>query len=249
MFIFSFLIGFGASIALLRLALATRAEERLRDLFLGLVVLATALTGSRLAFVWLHLSYYSSRTNEIPALHQGGFWWPGALAGGLLAILVIALTRRSSRGRALDAFSTMLLPLAAAFWLASWSAGVAYGQRLDPAIWWGLPMLDLAGVIANRVPVQPAAAVSLLVLLGGTEWLLKPKLKPGQQLPIQLLLLSLHTLVFTFMRDDPMQIWHGLRLDGLASLIFILLATFWLAAFFAVQSKKVKLTEEVEGDH
>ena len=237
MFIFSFLIGFGASIALLRLALTVDAIHRTRWLINGFIVLAAALLGSRLAYVLLHTNYYSTRGSEVLNLGAGGLWWPGALVAGFLIVLVVALVRRIALGSTMDKFSVMLLPLAASFWLASWSAGVAYGARLDPSIWWGLPSLDLTGVIANRVPVQPAAALTLLLLLGGAEWLGKEKFNNGRRAGLLFLFLSVHTLVFSFIRADPILHWLGLRLDIWVCLFMILIALLLFVFTFAVKSK------------
>ncbi len=236
MSIFSFLIGFGASIALLRLALTVDAYQRMRWLINGLIVLAAALLGSRLAYVLLHSNYYATRGSEALNIRAGGLWWPGALAAGLLAVLVIAIIHRTTIGSTLDKFAVMLLPLGVSFWLASWSAGVAYGERLDPSIWWGMPMLDITGVVANRVPVQPAAALTLLLLIGGVEWLWKKKVKSGRRAGLLLLLLLLHTLVFSFMRADPIFHWLGLRLDFWVCLFMIFLPSLLLVLTFAVKS-------------
>jgi prolipoprotein diacylglyceryltransferase len=238
--IFSFLIGFGASIALLQLALTVNADQRMRWLIKGLIVLAVALLGSRLAYVLLHGNYYATRSSEALNIGEGGLWWPGALAAGLLAALVIAIIRRAPMGSTMDKFSVMLLPLAVSFWLASWSAGVAYGERLDPSIWWGLPMLDITGVIANRVPVQPAAALTLLLLLGGAEWMWKKKLKSGRRMVLLLIFLSGHTLVFSLMRVDPIFHWLGLRLDIWVCLFMILITSLLFVLTFAVKSKAGK---------
>ena len=240
MSVFSFLIGFGASIALLRLALTVDAHQRLRWLMNGLIVLAAALLGARLASVLLHSNYYSNRSSDVFNIGAGGLWWPGALAAGLLAALVISLTRRGAFALSMDKFCVMLLPLAVSFWLASWSAGVAYGERLDPSIWWGLPMLDIAGITANRVPVQPAAALTLLLLLGGLEWWWKKKLKAGRRMLFLILLLAGHTLVFSFMRADPIFHWLGLRLDTWACLFMILVILLLFVLTFAVKSKAGK---------
>lgn len=240
MSIFSFLIGFGASIALLRLALQVDAHQRMRWLISGFIVLAAALLGSRLASVLLHSNYYSSRASEVFNIGAGGLWWPGALAAGLLAVLLIAIIRRVPIGSTMDKFSVMLLPLAVSFWLASWSAGVAYGERLDPSIWWGLPVLDITGVTASRVPVQPAAALTLLLLLGGVEWLYKKKIKGGRRAGLLLLLLATHTLVFSFMRVDPIFHWQGLRLDIWGCFIIIFITLLWFVLSFAVKSKPHK---------
>ena len=240
MSVFSFLIGFGASIALLRLALAVDAHQRLRWLMNGLIVLAAALLGARLASVLLHSNFYSTRSSEVFNIGAGGLWWPGALAAGLLAALVISFTRKGAFGLSIDKFCVMLLPLAVSFWLASWSAGVAYGERLDPSIWWGLPMLDITGVTANRVPVQPAAALTLLLLLGGLELWWKKKLKAGRRMFLLILLLAGHTLVFSFMRSDPIFHWLGLRLDIWACLFMILITLLLFVLTFAVKSKAGK---------
>jgi prolipoprotein diacylglyceryltransferase len=245
--IFSFLIGFGASIALLRLSLTVAADQRIRWLFNGLIVLAAALLGSRLAYVLLHSSYYSTCSSEAVNISAGGLWWPGALAAGFLAALVIAVIRRAPIGGTMDKFSVMLLPLALSFWLASWSAGVAYGERLDPSIWWGLPMLDITGVVANRVPMQPAAALTLILLLGGGEWLRKKKLNTSRRTVLLLLLLSAHTLVFTLMRADPILHWLGLRLDIWVCLFMMLLTSLLLVLTFAVKSKKDILQKKMDG--
>ena len=146
---------------------------RIRWLLYGLAVLAGALLGARLAFVLEHVAYYSTRQNEILNFRAGGLWWPGAAAFGMLVILVIGILRKHKILETFDKFSVFLLPLALSFWLAAWSAGVAYGARLDPSVWWGMPMLDISGVTAPRVPVQPAAALTLLLLLGAIEWMWK----------------------------------------------------------------------------
>jgi hypothetical protein len=239
--VFSFVIGFGSSIALLRLALTVDAHLRLRWLINGIIVLAAALLGAHLSSVLLHNNYYSTRSSEVLNIGAGDLWWPGALAAGLLAALVIAFTTRSAFGISMDRFSVILLPLAVSFWLASWSAGVAYGERLDPTVWWGLPMLDITGVTANRVPVQPAAALTLLLLLGGLEWRWKKKLNPGRRMLVMILLLLGHTLVFSFMRADPILHWLGMRLDIWACLFVILLTSLLLVLTFAVKSKAGKI--------
>lgn len=238
---FSFLIGFGASIALLRLAMVTDANQRTKWLLFGLFVLGGALIGARLAFAAAHTNFFSTRAGEIMNFAAGGLWWPGALAGGMLIALGIGLVRPRSLGNTLDKFIVMFLPMAVAFWLASWSAGVAYGVRLDSSIWWGFPMLDITGVTAQRVPVQPAAALTLLVLLGGIELGWRKPSAPGRRMGVILLALSIHTLLFSFMRADPIQPWLGLRLDVWVAILFVTIAILLLVTTFVVQSKKATI--------
>ena len=154
------IIGVGASFALLRLIMASEESDRLRVLIQGVLVQTVALIGARLAFVLEHLTYYSTRRSDILGITAGGLWWPGALVGGLITIIVIGIIQKNKIRISLDRFSVFLLPMLLSFWLASWSAGVAYGARLNPSVWWGIPSLDVTGVSLPRVPVQPAAALS-----------------------------------------------------------------------------------------
>jgi prolipoprotein diacylglyceryltransferase len=245
--LFSIIIGLGASFALLRLALASEESNRLKTLLLGLLVQCGALIGARMAFVLAHLTYFSTRKNEILNIPAGGFWWPGALVGGLLMIVVIGLVQQNQVRQAFDRFSVFLLPMAVSFWLASWSAGVAYGARLDSSIWWGIPMLDSNGVTLPRVPVQPVAAFTLLLTLGTIEWKLQKQLPAGRRMGILLLVAGAHTLLFSLMRNDPIQPVLGVRLDVGVSILFILVGALLTVFTFAVKSKKnLELKETAE---
>jgi len=121
--IFSFLIGFGASIALLRLALQVDAHQRMRWLISGIIVLAAALLGSRLASVLRHSNYYSTRGSEVLNIGAGGLWWPGALAAGLLTALVIAIISRVSMGSTMDKFSRHVAPIGGIFLVSQLERG------------------------------------------------------------------------------------------------------------------------------
>jgi prolipoprotein diacylglyceryltransferase len=239
------IIGLGASLGMLWLALSTREEARIRWLLLGLGVQAGMFIGARAAFVLEHLNYYSTRRAEILNPSAGGLWWPGAVIGGLLVILIIGLTSKEIK-LTFDAFRVFLIPMAVSFWLAAWSAGVAYGARLDPSIWWGVPMLDLNGVTAPRVPVQPAAALTLLALLGGIEWMWKGAIPAGRKSGVMLLVLGVHTLLFSFMRVDPVQPVLDIRLDVWAAILLVLITLVFLATTFDVKSRR-KRTAEKEG--
>lgn len=238
MSLFSMIIGLGASLALLRLALASDESICLKTLLMGLLVQIGALIGARLAFVLAHLTYFAARKNEILNLRAGGLWWPGAVIGGLIAILLIGIARKHQVRQALDQFSVFLLPMAVSFWLASWSAGVAYGARLDPSVWWGIPMLDINGVTLPRVPVQPVAAFTLLLILGSFEWRLKKQLPAGRRMGILLLATEVHTLLFSLMRNDPVQPVLGVRLDVWVSILISIFAVVLTAFTFAVKSKE-----------
>ncbi len=244
MSLFSIIIGLGASVALLRLALVSERSQRQKTLLLGLLIQIGVLLSARLAFVLAHLTYFAARKNEILNLRAGGLWWLGAVTGGLLTIVVIGLVQQHRVRQALDQFSVFLLPMAVSFWLASWGAGVAYGARLDPSVWWGIPMLDINGVSLPRVPVQPAAALTLFLILGTIEWRMKKQLPKGRRMGILLLTTAVHTLVFSLMRDDPVQPILGIRLDVWASILFIFIAAILLVFTFEVKSRKIKIHKD-----
>jgi prolipoprotein diacylglyceryltransferase len=242
--LFSITIGLGASFALVRLALASDESTRQKALLLGLLVQSGALAAARMAFVLAHLTYFSTRQNEILNVTTGGFWWPGAVIGGLFMIVVIGLVQQNQVRQALDRFRVFLLPMTVSFWLASWSAGVAYGARLDPSVWWGIPILDINGVTLPRVPVQPAAALTLLLILGAFERGVKKQLPVGRRMGILLLATGVHTLLFSLVRDDPVKPVFGIRLDVWASILLILVAAILIAFTFEVKSRKSKTQKE-----
>ena len=245
MSLFSMILGVGASFALLRLVMANEESARLHALLQGVLVQAAALVGARLAFVLTHLAYFSTRKNEILNLSAGGLWWPGAVIGGLITIGVIGLVQQHMVRQALDRFSVFLLPMAVSFWLAGWSAGVAYGARLDSSVWWGIPMLDINGATLPRVPVQPVAALTVLLILGAIEWRMKKHLPRGRRMGILLLATAVHTLLFSLMRDDPVQRVLGVRLDVWTSIFFIFIAAIFIAFTFEVKSRQNKTQKEV----
>lgn len=124
--------------------------------------------------------------------------------------------------------SRMLLPLAAAVWLGGWQAGIGFGQLLPAGTWWGMMLRDESGLTALRVPVQPAAVISLLLILGLIEWLIRGATKDGLKAAVSFFVLSLHSLLFSFMRYDSVQRLFGFRLDTLAAILFSVLAVLFL---------------------
>ena len=242
---FSLLIGLGASVALLRLVFATPDENRIIRLLQGLMLQAVALLGARLAFILAHVTYFSTRKNEILNFNAGGLWWPGAVIGALLVIVTIGILQNGKLKEMLDRFSVFLLPLGVSFWLASWWAGVAYGARLGASVWWWMPMLDNTGVIALRVPLQPVAACTLLLILCAIEWRWRKPVPKGRRMGVLMVVLSVHTLLFSLLRADPVQAFLGIRMDVWASILFAITAVVLLGFTFEVKSKKTQIQEEI----
>lgn len=244
---FSLILGVGGSIALLRIAQLTSADRLLRWLLAGIFTLAGALTGARLGFVAAYRDYFSTHTSEIYRIASGGLSWPGAMAGAILFALISLLIFRLPLLKGFDVLSRMLLPLATAIWLGGWQAGIAFGQLLPSGTWWGMMLRDESGLTALRVPVQPAALVSLLLILGLIEWLIRGVKKEGLKAAVSFFVLSLHSLLFSFMRYDSVQSLFGFRLDSWAAIFFSVLAgLFFILVLF--KKKNINLTNASQSE-
>lgn len=240
--LYSLILGVGGSIALLRIVSKTSAELRFRWLLTGLITMAGAILGARMVFAAAYQVYFSTHTQEIFRITMGGLSWPGALAGAILFAWLSLLVFRLPHLEGLDRLSRMLLPLATAVWLGGWQAGIAFGQLLPAGTWWGMMLRDESGLTALRVPVQPAAVVSLLLVLGLIEWLLRSTQRDGLKAAVSFFVLSLHCLLFSFMRYDSVQSVFGLRLDTWAAIFFTAFASLFL--IIILFKKKIPITSK-----
>ena len=159
-------------------------------------------------------------------------------------MIIIGLVKNNGIKKTFDRFSVFLLPLSAAFWLAGWSGGVAYGARVDAGAWWGISMLDVTGVSAPRFPLQLVAAVTLAGLLGIIEWRWRKTAAHGRRMGVLLFALSVHTLLFSLLRADPAQPFIGLRIDTWASILLGVFSACLLAVTFDVKSRKISAEKE-----
>ena len=225
---FSLLIGLGATLGLLRVLQNAPESSRIRWLLAALITQAGALVGARAGFVLTNLGYYQTHGSEIASFVSGGLSWPGALTGGLGVGRIILGLFKLPILEGLDRLFRMLLPLALFTWLACWQAGIAYGRPLPAGTAGGLMMMDESGMQTLRLPLQPLAAASLILLLGTAEWLLKKAERPGLKAGMIGLIFSLHAVFFSWMRVDPVQQYLSFRLDTWAAALFSLAALLML---------------------
>lgn len=228
---FAIWLGIGTTIGLWRLVRSVPAQQAETWVNTGLIVLAAALAGSRLGFAANHWGYYSAHLLEIPQVWLGGLDGPGAVIGAWLALLALALSspRRLfavSRQFA-DQLYPLLPPIAVTTWLGLWQAGAAYGPALPGGQWWGVPSLDESGVYNQHMPLQPLAALSLLVFFITLEARVKPLQPAGRLSGAAFGGLLLHMLVISLLRADPAPTWRGLPMNFWeALLLLIVLVTF-----------------------
>lgn len=222
--LFSILIGLGASLGLLRLLQVSPRETRLRWQAAGLITLTGSLVGARVGFLIAYHEYFATHPQEMLRVDLGGLSLPGALAGALLFAWLGIKLLGFSTADGFDRLGRMLLPVAAAAWLGAWLAPVAYGRPLPAGTWWGLPMPDDAGLVTLRLPLQPLALLSLLLLLPLTETFTRKVKKKGVKEAAAFFVFSIHCTFFSFLRYDSVQTFFGIRLDTWAALANLLLA-------------------------
>jgi prolipoprotein diacylglyceryltransferase len=187
----------------------------------GLWLLGGALAGGRLAHVMAAWPYYSQRPLDIPQIWLGGISAPGALGGGLLALVIIAVFTRQNLGALADGYLPLMSSLVVSAWLACWADGAAYGA--ETSAWWGLPARDEWGEISRRVPLQMLAALLALAVFWYADRRRDPK-RPGQGASLGLSGLGLLLFVSTFWRADPSTTLAGLRPEAWVGLGIALLA-------------------------
>jgi prolipoprotein diacylglyceryltransferase len=156
------IIGLGATFGLAWTAALAPQKHRAGKIDHGLWVLFGALLGGRLVHTGLAWSYYSERLLDIPQIWLGGLSGVGALAGGLLALGLLAFFTRQNVGSLADGFTPLAAALVTSAWLACWADGAVYGA--ETTAWWGLPARDEWGELLRRQPVQMTAAGLTLTL-------------------------------------------------------------------------------------
>ncbi|MCJ7623713.1 MAG: prolipoprotein diacylglyceryl transferase [Anaerolineaceae bacterium] len=217
---FSLLVGFGASLGLLRVFLLVPIWQAPKWLNAGLVTLSGCLIGARLAYVAPNWGYFDDQLLEVPQFWLGGLSWVGAVTGGLLVMLLISHFRPIPLGKLADMLVLMIPPLGVSIWLGCWVAGIAYGPLASEGALWGIPARDEFGVLMPRFPLQLLASASLLVYCLLVEKKLLQVKRTGQAAVLMFIGLAGNMLLFTFLRSDPAPEWYGLRQDA------------WAAAFF-----------------
>jgi hypothetical protein len=93
-------------------------QYKSETLFAGLIALFGAWIGARVAFIFLHWSYYQIHQNEILQIWMGGLHWSGAILGGLILILLFAGIRNRSLSHLLDELFPLWVVLSVFLWIS-----------------------------------------------------------------------------------------------------------------------------------
>jgi phosphatidylglycerol:prolipoprotein diacylglycerol transferase len=198
-----------------------------------LVVVIFGGIGARAYHVVTHWDYYSQNADDITNLAQGGMGLRGALALGLIALLLFALIRRVSFWKLADAGAVGLVLAQSIGWYGAFIVGANYGVASDAAL--VLPfgpsggvvielaqdLPDMYGIVAPRVPVQLIAVAfffALFLALAWWSWRSHPD--EGIVFLSYLIISALGGLALGYVRADETLIWNGWRLDQWVDLLF-----------------------------
>lgn len=162
-YFFSLLIGAGAALGVGWIALQAPEKDRLPYVNAGLWALLGALVGGRIAYVAVNWAYYRQHWIEGFEVYQGGLSWPGALAGGLVMVMIYARRLHKPTGELLWTLFPLLTSMFVFISLACWVDGCAYGQVAVSYL--GLPALNELGHQTLRIPAQLIGALSAVLWL------------------------------------------------------------------------------------
>jgi prolipoprotein diacylglyceryltransferase len=231
--LFSVLLGAGSLAGLLLAGWRAPKKETIRYVDAAVFSMFIALLISRAVYVGVEWGYYAVHPAEIIQVWQGGLSGIGALAGGVLAVAVLAMGWKFPAG----VLGDTLLPLAGALSITAWlGCGVgscAYG--LPSNAWWAVPMRDEWGVVQTRLPVQLIGAAATLLITWLVDWASRRLKVAGLSAAIGLLAISSVVFALSYLRADPVPIWRGLRLEawgaiglmGLSGCIVVVLLVRW----------------------
>jgi len=220
---FSLLLGLGALTGLLLAGWRAPKKETIRYLDAAVGILFGALLGSRAVTVAVNFNYYQSHPGEIIQVWLGGLSGIGALAGGILALFIVAEWWRIPTGLLADTLLPLVGALTVTAWLGCWVDRCGYGVPTNA--WWAIPGRDEWGALARRVPVQPLGAMLSLVFI----WLLDRASNrlpvPGLSACIGIFGLSAVMFGLSYFRVDPTPIWQGLRLEAWGAIGVMIFST------------------------
>ncbi len=237
-------IGAGVVIGIgIVLGVALHRQQRLMPWFDAAAnAVVGGMIGARAFHVWLNWSYFSAHTDQIIAFQNGGLDWHGAMIGGLVGAILVALASRISPSPLMDAFALALPVGAIAVWLACAAANSAYGLEVstlaDYPAWLVIESPDVYGIVAPRLNLPPmgiALAVIVLIVVAAATYY---RLLAGLRLWLALALYSFGMAIIDFFRAEYVPTWFGRRADQVLDLVLSLGAILIFGVVAVVQRRR-----------
>lgn len=232
---YPWLVTLGALASLLWLGLVEESPKQFKTLFqpisridAGLSTLVGGFLGARLAFVLMHMHYFSSHPNEIMNYWNGGLSWAGGAIGALLGLGIYAALTKKPFWLLADFLALPAALFAFSAWFGCLLDGCAYGEQANFGFLTPLTPNNL-GIQLTRWPVQGSGAI---LALGTFLFLNKFRLNnppAGMLATLSLTLISGSNLLLSFFRGDQVPAIHGFRSDALASAVLMILGLLALA--------------------
>ena len=198
-------------------------ERRTLVIDAGLGMIMISLLGSRIGYLIRNLDYFLDHPGEMPQFWLGGLSWPGALIGGLIALVGIHLIWKEPLGELIDIYLPLMGLVSASIWLTSWWTGTGYGP--ETAAWFGIPVEDIFGQISRRWPLPIVGALFSAGWIAGVIFFpLKRGRKPGFRGLAGLLGIVLIATVISFIAVDPAPVLWGLRRESWIGILLSLIA-------------------------
>lgn len=202
---------------------ADSPREKLSRVDDAILLLLAALVGARADYVLLRWGYFSLHVDEIFKIWLGGLGWPGAVTGGLLAILLLGWLRRGVSRRLLaDGLIPFLPPLAVACWLGCWMENLGYGIQVSPDAWYGINITGVDGFVVNRFPLQIFAAFMIVLSSLFAQFYSGKSTVPGRKVSTVFLGFAVVMLASTFLRGDASPLWLSFRYETWFAAGFVL---------------------------
>lgn len=224
-----------------------------------LVAVIFGAIGARAYHVITHWDYYSQNTDDITNLGQGGMGFIGALAFGVVALVVFAGIRRVSFWQLADVGAVGLALAQSIGWYGAHIVGANYGAVSDAALILpvGPPggtvvslaqdLPDVYGIVAPRVPVQLVAVLFFFVLFVALAWMSRRRAGRGVVFLSFVIVSSLGGFALGFLRADETLVWNGWRIDQWMDLILAGIGLVALGARSYILSTSLRLgTKEGE---
>ena len=109
--LYALLLGIGSSLSIWRISREVPVREAMHWSTSALVVLLGALIGARIGFILWQPAYLEAFGWQVLHIWEGGFIWPGAVAGAWFAILLISWQLHLPVGLVADRIAVMAPPV------------------------------------------------------------------------------------------------------------------------------------------
>jgi len=232
--IIAFALLTGIVLAMYRAKKAGIDNEIILDVLL--LVIPLAIIGSRAAYVLSHLGYYSDNLWLIFAFRQGGLAIQGAIAGGILGIVIMCRIKKQNTLQMADLLApSLILGQAIGRWGNYFNMEV-YGTQTN--LPWAIRVNDINYGIITVHPTFLYESIWNLIcfalLLLYNKYFKK---KDGEIICLYLILYSLGRFFIEFLRTDHVYIFGSVNL---AQAVCVLLAGTAITLLIVIR-KRIKI--------